>query len=138
MRAKRQTGHPLLIVFFIASSFIFIHSCASEGQREEPAIEKPDAKGRQTTGDDGGGTIIEGTISMKGSMPRTYLACTTADGTEYKITGPLEEKLALEFQNKTVSLAGTIVREAVGPGFPAEFRVETIELHNGKKQNDGG
>ncbi len=138
MRVKRQTGHPLLIVFFIASSFIFIQSCASEGQREEPAIEKSDANGRQTTGDDRGGTIIEGTISMKGSMPGTYLACTTSNGTEYKITGPLAEKLALEFQNKTVSLKGTIVREAVGPGFPAEFRVETIDLQNEEKPNDGG
>jgi hypothetical protein len=92
-------------------------SCASEGKQEStkpPAPEENDA------------AEISGRISMKGSMPNTYLALTTGSGKEYKITGPLQDKLAEDYQYKTVTLAGEIVKEAVGPGFPAEFQAAEI------------
>ncbi len=91
-------------------------SCASDGTREKESEDLEAVTG----------SVFAGTLSMKGSEPHTYLALTTEEGIEYKITGPLEKKLAGAYQYKKVTVAGKIVKEAVGPGFPAELNVSEI------------
>jgi ABC-type oligopeptide transport system substrate-binding subunit len=100
-------------------------SCVSEGKQESSKPSVPEESG-EAEEDSTDMQKISGRISMKGSMPNTYLALTTGSGKEYKITGPLEEKLAADYQYEDVTLSGEIVKEAVGPGFPAEFRAAEI------------
>ena len=58
---------------------------------------------------------IEGTVSVKGNMPHTYLALTTDDGKTYEITGKAAEKLRSDYQGSRVRLKGKLIREPDGP-----------------------
>lgn len=116
IRRNSRTSIVCILLLFLLLPL----SCASEGKQETPE------SGGTTAPEENDAAEINGQISMKGSMPNTYLALSTESGKEYKITGPLKEKLAADYQYKEVTLAGEIVKEAVGPGFPAEFRAEII------------
>lgn len=69
---------------------------------------------------------VSGKVAMVGHEPFTYLSIKERDRVEYKIVGPLAEKLAREFQGKTITLEGVISKKAIGPGFPAEFSAVRI------------
>lgn len=71
-------------------------------------------------------TTYTGRISVRGNEPHTYLALVTSDNQEYRIVGDLEQKIRSSYQNKRVTVAGRIVKEALGPGFPTELRVEKV------------
>lgn len=98
------------VVILVSFLFAISTACVSEGKSED----------RMET--------ISGTLSMKGSEPHTYLALTTEDGTEYRITGPLMEELSVNFQYKKIELSGTVTRAALGPGAPAEFLASDYKL----------
>ncbi len=116
-----RTGIVCTLLLFL----LFPVSCASEGKQESRKPPPAEVTG-EAEEDSTNMQKISGRISMKGSMPNTYLALTTDSGTEYKITGPAEEKLAADYQYTTATVSGKVVKEAVGPGFPAEFRAEKI------------
>jgi hypothetical protein len=69
---------------------------------------------------------LHGPISMKGSSPYSYLAIYDKNSKKnYKILN--QENLNLEYyQNKDVVMEVKIIKEAIGPGFPAV--VEIVEL----------
>ena len=69
---------------------------------------------------------IMGKISVKGHMPFPYLCLTTTGNVEYRLVGPMEEKIWRNMQQRVLTVEGRIIKKAVGPGFPAEFEVVKI------------
>ena len=74
---------------------------------------------------------VQGKVAVKGSEPHTYLAL-SAEQTEYSLVGPLAEDLSRNYQGKYLRVRGEIIKEALGPGFPAEFEVQEIIEVSGK------
>ena len=66
---------------------------------------------------------LKGHISMKGSAHHSYLAIyDKSSQTSYKIQN--KEKFNLEaYQNRDVVVEVKVVKEAIGPGFPAEIEI---------------
>ena len=94
-------------------------------QSPEPEKKGPDDRGEE----EDGLTEITGKLSVKGSAPHTMLVLTTSGGREYQIVGDLEAELRDEYQYRTVTLKGEVVKQAVGPGFPAQF--EAVKIVSG-------
>ena len=68
---------------------------------------------------------IAGRVAVKGSEPHTYLVL-VSNGQDYKLVGPLRDEIWKSFQGRRIRVRGRIVREARGPGFPAELEVLEI------------
>ena len=66
---------------------------------------------------------VSGKISVSGNEPFTYLRIITPENKEFKIVGDHKEELQAHYQQQTVTLNAHIVKEATGPGFPAEIDV---------------
>lgn len=98
-------------------SLLLPAACMSSGSTEGPD--------RRTGGPADTGTIT-GRITIKGNEPKTFVALTAADGRVYEITGPLTGRLKEEYQYRTVTLEGELLRKSAGPGIPAQFRAEKI------------
>jgi len=137
-----NSTRTVLMIFIV---FLLVPvSCASKGKTEQQDTaggehqttqqsdsggmnsDKTDSAASEQNRGAGDITSITGIISVKGSEPRTFVALTTVDGTEYKITGHLAIKLKQEYQYKTVVIAGSLTTDAMGPGFPAEFEAAEI------------
>jgi len=71
--------------------------------------------------------MIEGIITIKGSEPNTYVNLKTTNNINYAIVGGLKEKLQNFYQYKTVKLEGEVVKEAIGPVFPAKFLAHQLK-----------
>ena len=75
---------------------------------------------------------LSGRIAIKGSMPHTMVVLTVTDGsgkkTDYQIVGPLGEEIGRLHQNRLVTIRGRIVREALGPGFPAQLEADSVSV----------
>jgi len=70
---------------------------------------------------------LEGRIAMKGSSPHTYLSIKdTKTQTSYKIENQAEFDL-IKKQNQTVKIKAVLIKEAIGPGFPAVIKVVEVE-----------
>ena len=65
-----------------------------------------------------------GTVVVTGSEPRVQLVLVTEEA-HYEIVGDLKAELWQQ-QQRTVSVQGTVVREAAGPGVPARLDVQRI------------
>lgn len=65
-------------------------------------------------------------VSVKGNEPHIYLSLVTLDGKEYRITGPHYETIFSKYQQRKLSLSGTITEPAKGPWLPALFQVDQI------------
>ena len=81
------------------------------------------------------GSVLTGTVTVKGSEPRTFVALTTGDGKVYRITGPLAGDLGSSYQYRKATLRGKITQTAAGPGMEAVFQAEEIvsPADNGEK-----
>lgn len=70
---------------------------------------------------------LEGRVAMKGSSPHTYLSIKDSKShTSYKIQN-LEKFDLMKKQNQTVKLKAIVIKEAIGPGFPAVIEVVEVE-----------
>ncbi len=69
--------------------------------------------------------VFRGKVTVKGSEPHTYLVLVAKD-TEYKLVGRLQEKIWQQYQGRTIEVRGEIIKDAIGPGFPAELEVTEI------------
>jgi hypothetical protein len=85
-----------------------------------------EASEKTKAGSAGQSMTVYGKISVKGSMPHIYLCLTTPEGVDYRLVGPLKERLERDFQQQHLQLDGEVVNAALGPGFPAVFQVHTI------------
>ena len=65
-----------------------------------------------------------GTVVVTGSDPHVHLVLVT-DHASYEIVGDLKADL-WQRQQQTVSVQGTVVRDAAAPGFPAQLEVRRI------------
>jgi len=88
-------------------------ACASPAE-EEPAPDRPQPE-----------QVIEltGRVTVTGSAPRTILVL-VAETDHYEIVGDLAAELR-RLQQLAVTVRGRVVREAVGPGFPARLHVDS-------------
>lgn len=69
---------------------------------------------------------IEGRVAVKGTSPHTYLSIKdTKSNKSYKIKKQAEFDLMTK-QNQTVKIKAVLIKEAIGPGFPAV--IEVIEV----------
>jgi hypothetical protein len=70
---------------------------------------------------------LEGRVAMKGSSPHTYLSIKDGKSQKsYKISN--QEKFDLMTkQNQTVKLKAVLLKEAIGPGFPAVIEVVAVQ-----------
>lgn len=70
---------------------------------------------------------LQGRVAMKGSAPHSYLSIRDAQTQKsYKIQNPKSFGLG-DKQNHIVKLKAKMVKEAVGPGFPAEIEVLEVK-----------
>ena len=70
---------------------------------------------------------LEGRVAMKGSSPHTYLSIKDSKShTSYKIQN-LEKFDLMKKQNQTVKLKAIVIKEAIGPGFPAVIEVVEVQ-----------
>ena len=70
---------------------------------------------------------LEGRVAMKGSSPHTYLTIKDSESQKsYKIHNQAQFDLAKK-QNQTVKLKALLIKEAVGPGFPAVIEVVEVK-----------
>jgi len=70
--------------------------------------------------------ILEGRIAAKGSAPHSYLSIQDKKTSKtYKILNVKESGLSKK-QNQQVKLKAKLLKEAIGPGFPAV--IEVIEV----------
>ncbi len=89
---------------FILLSFIVIIGCAQDNLIE-----------------------LEGRIAMKGSSPHTYLSIKDSKSQKsYKIVNQAEFDL-MKKQNQTVKVRAVLIKDAVGPGFPAVIEVVEVK-----------
>ncbi len=72
------------------------------------------------------GKTITGKVVIKGQIPHTFIALKVDRRLYYHIVGRLKRVLLAHYQGDTVTLAGYVVREAIGQGLPAEFRATKI------------
>lgn len=70
--------------------------------------------------------VLSGRVTLAGSAPHSYVRILSAQ-TEYRLVGPQEQQLREQWQGREVRVDGRVVKEAIGPGFPAEFEVKHIE-----------
>ena len=69
---------------------------------------------------------LEGKVAMKGSEPHTYFSIKDSKSQKsYKIQNQAKFDL-MQRQNQTVKVKAVLVKEAIGPGFPAV--IEVIEV----------
>ena len=69
---------------------------------------------------------LEGRVAVKGSEPHTYLSIKDAKTQKsYKIQNQTEFDL-MNKQNQTLKVKAVLIKEAIGPGFPAV--VEVVEV----------
>ena len=66
---------------------------------------------------------VTGRVTVTGSEPHVQLVIVTGKET-YELVGAAAETL-LGLQQRRVTVRGRVVREAAGPGFPAQLRVES-------------
>ncbi len=70
---------------------------------------------------------IEGRVAVKGSSPHTYLSIKDSSSHKsYKIQNQTEFDLMTK-QNQTVKVKAVLIKEAVGPGFPAVIEVVEVK-----------
>lgn len=72
------------------------------------------------------GKTITGKVVIKGQIPHTFIAVKVDRRLYYHIVGRLKRVLLAHYQGDTVTLAGSVVREAIGQGLPAEFKATRI------------
>ncbi len=92
-------------------------ACASPAEEEPAAPDRP-AQDR----------VIEltGRVTVTGSAPLTILVLVT-ETDHYEIVGDLAAELRKR-QQLHVTVRGRVVREAAGPGFPAQLQVDSYTL----------
>ena len=70
---------------------------------------------------------LEGRVAMKGSSPHAYLSIKDAKSQKsYKIQNQAMFDLSQK-QNQTVKVKALLVKEAIGPGFPAVIEVVEVK-----------
>lgn len=68
---------------------------------------------------------VSGRVVAVGSEPHVMLVIVT-DDVHYELVGEVAEDL-WELQQRQVTVRGRIVRQALGPGFPARLAVDEYE-----------
>ena len=71
------------------------------------------------------GSVFQGVITVRGTMPHIMLVLTTDEGSDYRLTGSAAVGLH-RYQYQKVTLHGRIISEAAGPGFSAALEVTEI------------
>ena len=69
---------------------------------------------------------LKGKIAVKGSEPHTYLVLVSVENGEYAIVGELKQEIWNKYQGHMIKVRGNVIKQAIGPGFPAELEVIQI------------
>lgn len=70
---------------------------------------------------------LEGRVAMKGSEPHTYLSIKDSKSQKsYKIQNQAKFDL-MKRQNQTLKVKAVLIKEAIGPGFPAVIEIVEVK-----------
>jgi len=73
-----------------------------------------------------GALVLTGRVTVRGSEPHTTLVMASAERGDVQLGGKLANEIRSRHQGRVVEVRCRIVREAKGPGFPAEAEVLKI------------
>ena len=73
-----------------------------------------------------GTIVLTGRVTVRGSEPHTMVVIESAERGEVQLSGALAGEIRAKHQGRVVQLRCRMVREALGPGFPAEAEVVRI------------
>ena len=99
----------------LALSVGMLLACASVDPTGAPDREEPDAL-----------IVVTGRVTVTGSEPHVQLVIVTEEETYELVGAPADELRRL--QQRRVTVRGRVVREAYGPGFPAQLQVDSYAL----------
>lgn len=118
---RSHWAHWLRTGIAVALGAGVVLACASSGDRPDSA--------RET--ERGLDNVVEvgGKVTVTGSAPHVMLVLVGAEK-HYELVG--EHAAALwDLQQRRVTVRGRVVRQAHGPGFPAQLRVEEFSISAG-------
>ena len=72
------------------------------------------------SGEPPGTVVLTGRVTVRGSEPHTVVVIASAERGDVELTGRLEPEIRARHQGRVLTLRCRIVREAIGPGFPAQ------------------
>ncbi len=93
------------------------------------ACASADHPGAPDTPEAGSPIVVTGRVTVTGSEPDVRLVIVTGEET-YELVGDPAEELWRR-QQRRVTVRGRVVREAYGPGFPAQIQVDSYALERG-------
>ena len=89
-------------------------ACASSSEPSDRSLPEP-------------AIVVSGRVVVVGSDPHVLLVIVTDAGEEYELTGDLATDL-WRLQQRRVTVHGRLVRQAYGPGLPAQLEVDEYTL----------
>ena len=104
-------------------------ACASAAEPTDPEPPEP--------AEAGAAVEVSGRVVAVGSEPHVLLVVVTEAGAEYELLGELAAEL-WGLQQRQVRVRGPVLRQAYGPGFPAQLEVEGFTLLRGAGAEPAG
>ena len=101
-------------------------ACASDA--DQPAApDTPSAPGGTAAPEPGSAEMraVTGRVVVTGSDPLVTLVIVTEANERYELVGERADPL-WDLQQRQVTVRGRVVREAAGPGFPAQLEVDSF------------
>ena len=107
-------------------------ACASDADRpaataESNGTERPSAFEESDEPDPDAIIEVAGRVVATGSDPFVILVIVTDANEQYELVGERADPL-WDLQQQQVTVRGRVVREAAGPGFPAQLEVDSHTL----------
>jgi hypothetical protein len=78
------------------------------------------------SGEPPGTVVLTGRVTVRGSEPHTIVVIASAERGDVQLSGRLAGEIRSRHQGRILEVRCRIVREALGPGFPAEAEVLKI------------
>ncbi len=72
------------------------------------------------SGEPPGTVVLTGRVTVRGSEPHTMVVIASVQRGDVQLSGRLAEQIRSRHQGRVLEVRCRILREALGPGFPAE------------------
>ena len=120
-RKSTSSAHALITGLAVALVAGVVLACASSGDLSESAPEPESPEDHVVE--------VSGRVTVAGSDPHVMLVLVGAEE-HYELVGDHAPAL-WHLQQRRVTVRGRVVRQAYGPGFPAQLEVEEFRISGG-------